>query len=45
MDNPFVKIIGHPDDDRYPIDYEAVVKKAAEKNILLEVNNTSLNPK
>ena len=44
MDNPFVKIIGHPDDDRYPIDYEAVVKKAAEKNILLEVNNTSLNP-
>lgn len=44
MENPKVKIIGHPDDDRFPIDYDAVVKKATEKNILLEVNNTSLNP-
>lgn len=44
MDNPKVKIIGHPDDDRYPIDYKEVVRKAAEKNILLEVNNSSLNP-
>lgn len=44
MDNERVKIIGHPDDDRFPIDYEPIVKKAAEKNILLEVNNTSLNP-
>ncbi len=44
MDNPKVKIIGHPDDNRYEIDYEMVVKKAAEKNILLEVNNSSLNP-
>lgn len=44
MDNPKVKIIGHPDDDRFPIDYEAVVKNAAEKNVLLEVNNSSLNP-
>lgn len=44
MDNKRVKIIGHPDDDRFPLDYEQIVKKAAEKNILLEVNNTSLNP-
>lgn len=43
MDKDKVKIIGHPDDGRYPIDYEPIVKKAKEKNILLEVNNSSLN--
>ena len=42
MDNDKVKIIGHLDDSRYEVDYEAVVKKAKEKNILLEVNNSSL---
>ncbi|WP_343338607.1 putative phosphatase YcdX [Terrisporobacter petrolearius] len=44
MDHELVKIIGHPDDGRYLLDYEAIVKKAKEKNILLEVNNSSLNP-
>lgn len=44
MDHELVKIIGHPDDGRYELDYEAVVKKAKEKNILLEVNNSSLDP-
>ncbi len=43
MDHKLVKIIGHPDDGRYELDYETVVKKAKEKNILLEVNNSSLN--
>ncbi len=43
MDKPLVKIIGHPDDGRYELDYEAVVKAAKEKNVLLEVNNSSLN--
>lgn len=43
MDHELVKIIGHPDDGRYPLDYEAIVKKAKEKNILLEVNNSSLS--
>ncbi|WP_434798549.1 phosphatase [Terrisporobacter vanillatitrophus] len=43
MDHELVKIIGHPDDGRYPLNYEAIVKKAKEKNILLEVNNSSLN--
>ena len=42
MDNPNVKIIGHLDDSRYPVEYEPIVKKAKEKNILLEVNNSSL---
>ena len=44
MDQEKVKIIGHPDDSRYELDYEAIVKKAKEKNILLEVNNSSLSP-
>lgn len=42
MDNDKVKIIGHLDDSRYEVDYEVIVKKAKEKNILLEVNNSSL---
>jgi putative hydrolase len=44
MENPYVNIIGHPDDDRYPLDYEQVVAKAKEKGILLEFNNASLHP-
>lgn len=44
MDNPYVKIIGHPDDSRYPVDYEKIVKKAVETEVALEVNNSSLNP-
>lgn len=44
MDNPYVNIIGHPDDSRYPVDYERLVKAAKEKHVLLELNNTSLNP-
>lgn len=44
MDNPKVKIIGHLDDTRWPVDYEVIVKKAKEKNIVFEVNNSSLDP-
>lgn len=43
--NPYVNIIGHPDDARYPLDYEAVVKEAKANHKLLEVNNSSVNPK
>lgn len=42
--NPYVNIIGHPDDGYYPLDYEKVVKAAKENHKLLEVNNNSLNP-
>lgn len=45
MDNPYVNIIGHPDDSRAPLHYEPIVKKAKEKGILLEVNNSSMAPK
>lgn len=44
MDHQKVKIIGHLDDSRYIVDYEKIVKKAKEKNILLEINNSSLKP-
>jgi putative hydrolase len=42
MDNPFVHIIGHLDDPRYPVDIEAIVEKAVTTNTLLELNNASL---
>ena len=44
MKNPYVGIIGHPDDGRFPVDYEALVKAAKENQVLLELNNNSLNP-
>lgn len=44
MENPYVNIIGHPDDGRYPLDYEALVTAARERGVLLEINNNSLNP-
>jgi putative hydrolase len=44
MQHPRVNIIGHPDDDRFPIDYERIVWAAKEYKVLLEVNNASLSP-
>ena len=44
MENPYVKIIGHPDDGRYPLDLETVVKAAKKHSKLLEINNSSLKP-
>ena len=44
MKNPYVNIIGHPDDGRYPVDYEQLAKKAKETGTILEVNNGSLRP-
>lgn len=44
MENSRIDIIGHPDDARFPIDYEKLVRKAKETNTLLEVNNSSLHP-
>lgn len=45
MKNPYIHIIGHPDDSRYPVDYERLVKAAKEYNVALELNNSSLGPK
>lgn len=44
MKNPYIDIIGHPDDSRFPIDYERLVYAAKETGTLLKVNNTSLSP-
>lgn len=44
MKNPYVKIIAHPDDSRYPLDYEALVQAAKELGAALELNNSSLIP-
>ncbi len=45
MENPYINIIGHPDDGRYEVDYPELVKAAKEYRTLLEVNNNSLNPR
>lgn len=42
MRKPYVNIIGHPDDGRFPTDYELLVKTAKETGTLLELNNSSL---
>lgn len=44
MKNPCVTILGHPDDSRYLLDREAVVRAAGEEGVAIEINNSSLNP-
>ena len=44
MKNPYVSVIGHCDDARYPVDYDALVKEAVNSHVLLEINNSSLSP-
>lgn len=44
MKNPYINIIAHPDDGRFPINYEMLVKAAKEYHVILEVNNASLAP-
>jgi len=41
MNNTNVHIIGHSGNPRFPIHEEEIVKKAKEKNILIEINNSS----
>lgn len=44
MKNPYINIIGHPDDGRYEVDYEALVQGAKEYHKVLELNNHSMEP-
>lgn len=44
MKNPYINLIAHPDDARFPIDYEQLVKAAKKYHVILEVNNASLSP-
>ena len=43
LDNKHVKILGHLDRGHYAMDYDAVISKAKDKNVLIEINNASLN--
>lgn len=45
MKNPYVKILGHPDDDRFPVDYERLVEAASHEHIAMEINNSSASPR
>ena len=44
MQNPHVTVLGHPDDSRYPLDREKLVRAAKETGTAIEINNSSLNP-
>lgn len=44
MKNPYVKIIGHPDDSRYSLDYDRLTDAAKEHEVVLELNNASFGP-
>lgn len=41
MENPFVDIIVHPGNPRFPVDREKVVEAAVRTGTLLEINNSS----
>ncbi len=42
MQNPYVDIIGHPDDGKIPVDFDALAREAKRMDVMLEVNNSSL---
>lgn len=44
MKHPKVKVIGHCDDVKYPVDYQTLVLGAKEHRVLLELNESSLAP-
>lgn len=44
MKNPYISMIGHPDDGRFELDYEELVKAAKEYEVILEINNASVAP-
>ena len=41
IENPFVDILGHPDDSHLPLDYERIAAKAAETGTIIELNEYS----
>ena len=45
MENPYVTVIAHCSDSKFPADPFRLFSRAMEKKILLEINNSSLSPK
>lgn len=43
MEMPWVKVISHPGNPRFPIDFAAVVRQAVATGTALEINNSSFN--
>lgn len=41
---PWTNILGHPDDSQFPLDYDAVIREAAEQGVVIEMNNASFSP-
>jgi len=41
MDLPYVKVITHPGNPRFPVDHETIVKHAVNSNTAIEINNSS----
>ena len=44
MSHPKVKILGHCDDGRFPVDYDELVRAATAMGVTPELNNVSLSP-
>ena len=44
MKHPGVKIVGHPEDVKFAVDFEALIVAAKHYGIALEINNSSLSP-
>ena len=42
MNNKYVRVLAHPGNPMYPIDFKKVISIAKEKGILIELNNSSL---
>jgi len=42
LQNPWVDVIVHPGNPEYPVDEAAIVQAAAEHDVALEINNSSL---
>lgn len=44
LKNPYIDMIGHPDDPSVPCDFEALIAQAQKYGKLLELNNNSTTP-
>lgn len=44
MKHPHVRIVGHPEDVKYPVNFEALIVVAKHFGVAVELNNSSLNP-